>query len=874
MNDGRGGERLGGGSDGSRVRDAGERRRPPLAVAGAIHLCRLRLREQPMQAALAMAGIAAGVALLFAVQVAGTSLTGSLSRLSHGVTGKASLELAARGPAGMDQRIVERAGRLPGVLGAAPLVERRGTLVGPGGRAALTLVGVDDRLRNVGGPLVQRFLAERRDLDSLGLFVTDAIARRSGVTPGANVILEVNGRRHDVVVAGTLKSGEVADLTESPIAVTTLGAAQRFAGTPGRVSRVLVQPKPGFERVAERGLGSLAAGRLDVRASDSEARLFGKALEADRRSSGLFSLMAVVIGLLFAYNAMLLTMARRRHQFAQLLMIGARRRTVLATLAVEAVGLGLVASVIGVGLGDLLSRVAFNDVPEYLSSGFAIGSQRVVELESVALSLVGGVAAALAACAKPAIELSRVEPAEAAREREAGGGRRRSRLGSKRLWLGVAVIAATSVLLGARPELTPVGMVAMILGLVLIIGSIVTALIDVARRFTRRHGGAALALTIDEFAHSPARATALSVIVAGAVTATIAIGGAKLDLERGIAGVRHDTFETTDLSVTPGDRSNIFMTQPFDAEPVIDRLRRIPEIAEVRASRYMFFDFGGRRVLLSGRSTRDPYPILPGQIIAGDRRLTIARIRAGGWIAVSKVIARERGWRLENHATLPTPSGDRRYRLAATIGNYGWPAGAIVMNADDLARDWGPGGGTYLGVVLRPNTGADVGKRSVTRTLRDEFAVTVQLPREAISVRARQTARGLSGLSRISNLVLIAATLAIVAAMFAAVWDRRRRLAALRAIGMDRAVLYRTLFAESLLIVAIGAAVGSAFGLYCQYFTSRWSEPALGFISDWRPAIGLGAATVGKALVLTAVATAAPALIATRVGPRAGSTNQ
>ena len=57
---------------------------------------RRHLRVQPLRELMAIVGVAAGVALLFAVQVAHRSITGSFEEITHGVAGSATLELAAR----------------------------------------------------------------------------------------------------------------------------------------------------------------------------------------------------------------------------------------------------------------------------------------------------------------------------------------------------------------------------------------------------------------------------------------------------------------------------------------------------------------------------------------------------------------------------------------------------------------------------------------------------------------------------------------------------------------------------------------------------------------------------------------------------------
>ncbi len=118
---------------------------------------RRHLRVQPLRELMAVVGVAAGVALLFAVQVAHRSITGSFEEIAHGVAGRATLELAARGPEGFEQRIAEEVERMPGVKAAAPIFEQPIVAVGPKGSRALTLVGATEQIAALGGKLSIEF---------------------------------------------------------------------------------------------------------------------------------------------------------------------------------------------------------------------------------------------------------------------------------------------------------------------------------------------------------------------------------------------------------------------------------------------------------------------------------------------------------------------------------------------------------------------------------------------------------------------------------------------------------------------------------------------------------------------------------------------
>ncbi|MGA2165233.1 MAG: ABC transporter permease, partial [Solirubrobacteraceae bacterium] len=159
-----------------------------------IYRARLRARLVLVQELLAILGIAVGVALLFASQVASTSLDGSIRQLSNGIVGRASLQLLARDPQGFDQRLLGRVQSLPGVSGVEPVLEARATVIGPHGRRTVELIASDPRYANLGGTLLQGFTATQ--LGTLRVLALPApVAEAIGVDSLQTVGLEIGARR-------------------------------------------------------------------------------------------------------------------------------------------------------------------------------------------------------------------------------------------------------------------------------------------------------------------------------------------------------------------------------------------------------------------------------------------------------------------------------------------------------------------------------------------------------------------------------------------------------------------------------------------------------------------------------------------------------
>ena len=127
-------------------------------------------------------------------------------------------------------------------------------------------------------------------------------------------------------------------------------------------------------------------------------------------------------------------------------------------------------------------------------------------------------------------------------------------------------------------------------------------------------------------------------------------------------------------------------------------------------------DYGARRTLVIA-PPRGSTPLLPaGQIVQGDPRQAEARVRAGGWLVLSRALAAEQHLHIGEAFTLPSPD-PTSFRVAALSTNIGWAPGAIVMNAEDYARAWGSNDASAYGILLDRNVSpARAVRRSNTRS--------------------------------------------------------------------------------------------------------------------------------------------------------------
>jgi putative ABC transport system permease protein len=832
------------------------------------HLYRRRLRSHLAQELLAGSGIAVAVALVFGVLVANTSLTSSAGALIQQVVGSAHVQLTARSPAGFEQGLASKVKQLPGARSSAAVLRENVSVAGPRGTAAVQMLGVTAGIVNLGSLGTKNFGAGGFRFSG-GLILPAVVASAIGAEPGSRVTVLAAGGARRVRIGAVLSGSLFGALTSSPVAIALLGVAQRLVDMPGRVTQILVQPRPGADRLITGELLRIAGGRLDVTPADNELHLLDQAIEPNSQSTELFSAISVMVGFLLALNAMLLTMPERRRFVADLRMQGYDRRQVLLLISSQALALGIIASLVGVALGDALSSAFFHRVPTYLASAFPIGAKQIVHPRTVLAAFGCGVLATVLASLTPVLDLHEGRAVDAVFRESGGRGETISGRATRMLGIaGMASIAIVTAFVLITPSLTIVGGVALALTTLLLIPAMFAGIAHALPWMGDHIRSSALVVAVSELRATSMRAVALAGIAGLAVYGSIAIGGARGDLIRGIDRATAQYFGTANIWVGTGE--DIFNVNRFEPGHTAAAIARAPGVASVRSYQGGLLDVNTRRRWIRARPPRDPEMVEASQLLHGDLARTNQLLRQGGWAAVSSAFADERHLHLGDAFSLPTPSGITTFKTAAIMTNSGWPPGTITINSEDYSRYWQTVDPSALEVSLLPGVSAIAGRRAVTAALGHRPGLSVRTSGERDRQSEASARQGLETLAEISTLLLIAAGLAVASALSAAVWQRRARLASLKIQGYDSSQLWRALLLESAITVGVGCAIGGVVGIYGHALAGRWLTLTTGFPAPFAVAPTQVALTLTLITVVALAVIAIPGFAASRVPARVG----
>jgi putative ABC transport system permease protein len=826
---------------------------------GVLYLYRIRLRARFVQESLAAIGIAVGVALLFASHVASTSLNGSVHQLTSGLIGQSRLQLVSRTPNGFDQRLLGTIRGLRGVRSAAPVLEAQANVIGPTGRRSVELIGADPRSVHLGGSLLKHFSAAALARQH-ALALPAPIAQQIGAGSLQPVRLQLGASTTSALLGIVLQESDIGALAHSPVALAPLGYAQQLAAMPGRITRVLVEPQAGRENEVERALTQLAGGRINVEPADFDAALFDSAATPTNQSTAVFAAISALVGFLFAFNAILLTVPARRRLIADLRLDGYSPWTVVEVLLVDALVLGAVSCLLGLALGDELSLHLFHSSPGYLSFAFAVGSQRIVTWQSIAIAVAGGMLAACLGVLTPMRDIFSTRP-RAAIERLAPELLRTRWT----LLAGAACLAVTTLILLFAPGAVVVGVVTLTGALLLLLPGLLGGVIALTARVAFDVRARAPSVAVAELRSTWTRTVAIAATGAVAVFGSVAIQGAHADLQRGLDGSAGDITAAANVWAFPPGLNNLLATSPF-APSARAKLARLPGVRAVYLYRGGFLDYDDRRVWVSAPPRDQLQLVPPHQVVQGSLALADVRVREGGWAVISKAIAGEHHLHIGQSFTLPSPR-PMTFRVAALGTNIGWPPGAIVINATDYAKAWASDDASAYQIMSAPDAPAGQVRREVERALGPASGLAVQTSHERERHQRAASRQGLSRLSQISSLVLIAAILAMAAAMGNMIWLRRARLASLKLDGFSDLAVWRMLLLESALLVGSGCLIGAVFGLYGQLLGSHAILGVTGFPVVFSVATGTAVESFAIVTAVAVAITAIPGYLIARVRP-------
>ncbi|MGD8312176.1 MAG: ABC transporter permease, partial [Gammaproteobacteria bacterium] len=351
-----------------------------LLRAGMRHLWR-----HHWQGFLALTGIALGVAVVLAVDMATQAARASFRLSAAELQGAATHRLLGHGGK-LPESLYVQLRRQPGCPPMAPVVTGRVQVADQPGR--YRLLGVDlmaeAPFRRGLAVLAGEPAALRAFLVHPGAVVlSGAAAQTLAVRSGDRLQIEHQGRRSTLEL---LRIGPAGHAASRDLLLVDVATAQALLGMHGFLSYIDLILDAGTEAWLRQ---RLPAG-LELVAIAEQAEGMTRMSAAFELNLTAMSLLALLVGMFLVFNAMTFSVVQRRPLLGRLRAVGVTPRELFRLLLAEALIIGIAGTLVGLLLGIWLSQGLIHLVAATISELYYQTSVQALFIAPLALLKAGG----------------------------------------------------------------------------------------------------------------------------------------------------------------------------------------------------------------------------------------------------------------------------------------------------------------------------------------------------------------------------------------------------------------------------------------------------------------------------------------------------
>ncbi|MFE7563936.1 ABC transporter permease [Kitasatospora sp. NPDC057500] len=699
------------------------------------------------------------------------------------------------------------------VSGFAGIADRKGALIGNGFSTTGTNYvpgadGTDPRF-----PLV-----DGRGPRTSGEVALDAkTAEKGDYKVGDTVRVAVNGPVMDLKLTGTVTTNDPRVLSGGSLAAFDTATAQQLYLSPGRFAEIDVKGKPGADDAA-----LLAAVQQTLPASDELEARTGRELadEQDRMIEAgtkgmstallMFAAIALFVGIFIIANTFTMLVAQRTKELALLRAVGASRKQITLSVLAEAVLVGLTASVgglvAGIGIASGLQAVIGS-----LDTGMPTGPLVIAPSTVIASLLVGTVVTVLAAWL-PSLRASRIAPVAAMSSAEQPA-TQKSLLVRNVIGLFFAAVGVAALLGGAAAKevnVVALGAGALMIGVFVLTPLLSRPVIALFAPALRRLFGTPGKLARENAVRNPRRTAATASALTIGVTLITALTVVGASVNKAV-----DEATEVDLKADYAVAMKNYSALSPELPGKIAQTAGVTMVSAVREVKVKAVADGDTTWLTAvDAATFDQLVDLKVTAGAADS------LKQGKLLATTGYAERNN---LAVGSTLDVtyPDGSRGTLAVGGLVEQNTEVSGVVAPEQVVGAHAAAGSGPKKVLVK----GSDGATPELKQALRDATGgnplISVMGEKDIKAENSKLVTSLLNIMYGLLGMSVVVAVLGVINTMAMSVFERRREIGMLRAIGLDRRGIGRMVRLESLMIALFGGAVGVLLGIVTAWAGTR-----------------------------------------------------
>ena len=647
--------------------------------------------------------------------------------------------------------------------------------------------------------------------------VDESAAKKEHFKLGQTLGVQSEGAALQFRISGFIRFGSASTIGGATLAGFDLPTAQALFDKRGRLDEIAVASKPGVsDEQLVRELRASVPPTAQVKTAAQQAK--HDAADTTSFISFLrgfllaFGGIALFVGSFVIANSLSITIAQRTREFATVRTVGASRRQILTSILIEALVVGVLASLVGLLVGFGLAKALF---ALFDAVGFTLpNSGLILTPTAVAIALAAGILVTVVASLRPAIRATRVPPLAAVHE---GATLPPSRFAYLRvpgsILLTVLGFAALSwALFGPNHSTTGllvwmgVGALMIFLGVALLAERLVRPLATWLGWPSAKLGGAAGTLARSNSRRNPQRtaSTASALMIGLALVTLVAVLAAGI-----ISTFRSavdDLWKNADYALTA---QNNFSPIPVSVAAAAAEAPGVQAVGSVRAGQAKAFGNVYNATAVNPAASR---------VFSLDWKdgsdAVLAHLGAEGAF-VDEGFANDHDLKVGSTFRQTFSNGETApFRVLGIFKPPagGSPFGPVTISAVTWDRFNSQPQNLYSFVIM--NGGETDANRAALDRASKEF------PNAKVQTRSEFVDNQISGLNSVLNILYILLALSVLVSFFGivntlvlTVFERTREIGMLRAVGMTRRQVRRMIRHESIITSAIGGVLGILLGI-------------------------------------------------------------
>ena len=756
------------------------------------------LLRHPWQMGLSFVGVALGVAVVVAIDLANASAQRAFLLSTDSVVGRATHQIVG-GSRGIPEDIFRAVRIEAGVRLAAPVVE--GDVAAPDypGRT-FRMLGVDPFAEAPFRPYLAGL--NSRGQTALVSFLTRpataimsyGTGRELGLGLAGDSATEGQADQLTVRAGGVRQRLSIIALLEpadalsrralDSLLVTDIATAQELLGLTGRLSRIdLMMPagEAGRDELAK--VEAVLPPGAEIRSAAARSQSVAQMTRAFSLNLSALSLLALIVGMFLIYNTMTFSVVQRRGLIGALRVVGVTRREIFSLIVAEAGLLGLLGTAAGLLLGVVLAQGLVRLVTQTITDLYFVVSVRELTISGLGLlkGLGLGLGASLVAALAPALEATATQP-------RAVLNRSTLEVRSQRLVPWAAVAGVCLVLVGAGLLLLPSrdlilsfgGLFTIFLGCVLVTPVAVVGLLRAVQLLVGTRADIVGRLCIRSVLASLSRTAVAIAALMVAVSVTVGVGIMIESFRQTVAYWLENALQA-DIYVAPPSLVSRWNEGTLDPA-VVARLSAAPGVEAVSTYRRVSVESPSGRVQLVALQL-DVGRYSSYRFVEGRPEAVWPAFETEPTVIVSEPYAYHHRLRVGGAVRLRTDRGMHDFRVAGIFADYGSDRGLVMMSRRTYEQFWHDRGVSSLGLWLSPDRDGAAMVTSLRRLVGSVQEVEIRSNRSLRQASLEIFDRTFTITSVLHLLTTAVAFIGVLSALMALQLERERELGVLRATG-------------------------------------------------------------------------------------------